>query len=85
MTLYCFYPCAPNGLASTFETAEFETDAEAAVHAQRVLDDHLSAASVVVWCGNRTAESNCRRVRAGGFSAIANKTRGPRSSATVSG
>ena len=53
MTLYCFYPCAPNGLASTFETAEFETDAEAAIHAQRVLDDHLSAASVVVWCGNR--------------------------------
>ena len=53
MALYCFYPCAPNGLASTFETAEFETDAEAGTHALRVLDDHLSAASVVVWCGNR--------------------------------
>lgn len=53
MTLYCFYPCAANGLASTFETAELDTDAEAEAYALGVLDDHLSAASVVVWCGGR--------------------------------
>ena len=53
MALYCFYPCAANGLASTFETAELETDAEVESRALSVLDDHRSATSVVVWCGSR--------------------------------
>ena len=53
MALYCFYPCAANGLASICETAEFETDGEAERHALCVLDDHRSATSVVVWCEGR--------------------------------
>jgi len=53
MPLYCFYPCGADGVASTFTTAELASDAEAGGHARQVLEEHASASSVVVWCGDR--------------------------------
>jgi hypothetical protein len=71
MPLYCIYPCAADGLASTFETADLSTDAEADAHARLVLDAHCSARSVVVWCGDRKVlvreETRAPRLRARRF------------------
>jgi hypothetical protein len=53
MPLYCFYPCAADGLASTFEVADLPTDAEAGSRARDVLREHGSASSVMVWCDDR--------------------------------
>jgi len=53
MPLFTFYPCRPDGSSPAFETIECADDAAALVRARRVLEEHLSAAEVVVWRGER--------------------------------
>lgn len=53
MPLYTFYPTHSNGLAPSFVTTELETDVAAALHTGRVLEEHVSAASVVVYRDNQ--------------------------------
>jgi len=60
MPLYTFYPTLANGLASSFETVELDGDADAAVHALRILEEHDSAASVVTYCGVRKLHTRRR-------------------------
>lgn len=53
MPLFTFYPCRADGASPGFETIECVDDAAALARARRVLEDHLSAAEVVVWRGER--------------------------------
>lgn len=53
MPLYTFYPRRSDGSSTAFEALELPDDAEALQRARRVLDDHLSAADVAVWQGER--------------------------------
>jgi hypothetical protein len=53
MALYTFYPCTISGTASTFDALELADDAEAIRHTGAILDEHMSADFVVVWCGDR--------------------------------
>lgn len=49
MPLYTFYLTRPDGLSNTFETFELEDQREAEACATRMLEEHLSAASVVAY------------------------------------
>ncbi|ODT89074.1 hypothetical protein [Phenylobacterium sp. SCN 70-31] len=53
MALYTFYPCQLDQTSLSFEAHELEDDAAATVHCLYVLEQHLSAQFVVVWCGER--------------------------------
>jgi len=69
MTLYTLFPCHSDGTATTFATFEL-ADAEAAYQQAAVmLEHHLSAAYVAVWCGEQKVCSVARK--GGGAAAIA--------------
>jgi hypothetical protein len=51
--LFTFYPCRADGASTAFETYELADDAAALARARRVLADHPSAATVVIWQGER--------------------------------
>lgn len=51
MSTYLFYPRRLDGSALTFKAHECANDAEAQIWAARVLQEHTSAVSVVVWNG----------------------------------
>jgi hypothetical protein len=50
MPLYTFYPTLGDGLCSTFQSLELDCDGAAADRALQILDEHPSAATVVVYC-----------------------------------
>jgi hypothetical protein len=62
MPLFTFYPCLPDGSSPALETIECRDDASAMVRARRVLEDHLSAAEVVIWLGERRVGAVARVV-----------------------
>lgn len=64
MSIYTFYPCAADGLASTFQAFDLPSDEAAADRARRMLDEHLSCASVVVWAAERRVSVHRREDRA---------------------
>jgi len=49
MPIFLFYPHLPDGSASTFVAEAFPNVIAALAHAQKILDEHGSAAEVVVW------------------------------------
>ena len=51
--LFTFYPCRADGASTAFETFELADDEAALGRARRVLADHASAATVVIWQGER--------------------------------
>ncbi|HEY4030155.1 MAG TPA: hypothetical protein VGM25_07415 [Caulobacteraceae bacterium] len=53
MSLYMFYLCQPNGDARSFEIFDLHDDVAAFEEAGVMLDQHLSAAHVAVWCDER--------------------------------
>jgi len=53
MPLYTFYLRQANGDAWSFEAFDLEDDVAAYEAAVIMLDQHLSAADVAVWCGER--------------------------------
>ena len=53
MSIYTFYPRRADGAANAFEAVELAGDAEARAHAQRVLNQYVSATEVSVWNGEQ--------------------------------
>lgn len=53
MSVYLYFVCRPDGVASTFDVAELDGDAAARAHGRRVLRDHPSCARIVVETGGR--------------------------------
>ncbi len=53
MPIYTFYPCKADGDATSFDAADLRSDAQARIHALRVLAQHASCSHVVVWLGDR--------------------------------
>jgi hypothetical protein len=53
MPLFTFYPCRKDGFSTAFESLELLNDAGAIVRARKVLHEHPSADSVVIWQGER--------------------------------
>ena len=53
MAVYTFYPTQADGLAPTFQVFDQPDDDAALVRAGQVLDEHASAAVVVIWEGGR--------------------------------
>ena len=53
MALYTFYPSKPDGTSETFVCFDLPDDDEARIRAVHVLDQHPTAAQVVVWDGER--------------------------------
>lgn len=58
---YTFYPMGADGVATTFECENLPSDADAMVHAEKVLDQHSSAQTVVIWQGEREVFTLPRR------------------------
>lgn len=53
MPLFTFYAYRSDGASSALEMHEQADDRDALRRARRVLDEHASAAEVVVWHGER--------------------------------
>ena len=53
MPIFTFYPCAADGSALTFQAMELADEGQAELHAKKVLADHASCATVVVWQDER--------------------------------
>lgn len=53
MPMYTFYLCRPDGGPTGLEAFELGTDAQARLHAFRVLAEHQSCAYVTVWDDDR--------------------------------
>lgn len=60
MPLYTFYPTLANGLCDTFQSVQLDGDDSVAEWALRVLGDHPSAKTVVVYCGPRKVLTRAR-------------------------
>jgi hypothetical protein len=60
MPLYIFYPTLKSGLCDTFQSIELSSDERAAERALQVLDEHPSAATVVVYAGHRKILTRAR-------------------------
>lgn len=60
MALYLFYPTREDGHCGTFQSVELDGDGGAAIRALQVLDEHRSAASVVVYSGHRKVLTRAR-------------------------
>lgn len=60
MALYLFYPTREDGLCETFQSVELDDDGRVATRALQVLDEHLSAATVVVYSGHRKVLTRAR-------------------------
>lgn len=52
-TEYLFYPYRADGVALSFEAMQLPSDDDALARAARVLEEHATAASIVVWRGDR--------------------------------
>ena len=53
MQIYTFYPTRSDGIATTFSSESCENDTQALLAAVQLLEEHDSAASVVIWQGSR--------------------------------
>lgn len=53
MPLYIFYPRKSDACSLGFEAVELLNDTEANTHALQVLEEHITASFVAVWCGDR--------------------------------
>ena len=60
MPLYIFYPTLRNGLCDTFQGIELDSDDHVDERALRVLDEHVSADSVVVYSEHRKVLTRVR-------------------------
>lgn len=60
MPLYVFYPTRQDGLCETFQSVELACDGRAAERALQALDEHPSAASVVVYQEHRKVMTRAR-------------------------
>jgi hypothetical protein len=60
MPLYTFYPTLESGLSDSFTTLELESDFDVVFQSLVILDRHRSAASVVVFCGDRKVHTRTR-------------------------
>lgn len=60
MPLYVFYPTLKSGLCDTFQSIELDGDNRVGDRAIQVLDEHPSAASVVVYSGHRKVLARAR-------------------------
>lgn len=58
--LFTFYPCRADGASTAFEVVELADDEAALGRASRVLTDHPSAVTVVIWQGERQVGSVAR-------------------------
>ena len=53
MAIYALYPTRADGISTTLAVDEFDNDTEALLAAVALLEQHDSAASVVIWEGKR--------------------------------
>lgn len=53
MQIYTFYPTRADGVATTFASEDCKNDTQALLEAVLLLEEHESAASVVIWQGAR--------------------------------
>jgi hypothetical protein len=60
MALYTLYPFKDDGTSETFVCFDLADDEEADVRALSLLDQHLSAAHVVIWAGERRVATRGR-------------------------
>jgi hypothetical protein len=60
MPLYTFYPTLESGVSDSFTTLDLEGDVDVTLQALAILDQHRSAASVVVFCGDRKVHTRTR-------------------------
>lgn len=53
MPIYALYPTRADGVSTTLAVDDFDNDTEALLAAVTLLEQHDSAASVVIWEGKR--------------------------------
>lgn len=68
MDEYLFYPYRADGIALSFEAMRLPSDEDARVRAERVLEEHATATSIVVWQGDRVLHRLARPISPGGHS-----------------
>jgi len=81
MAVYTFYCCRADGTATAFEAHDLHSDKAARATAQRLLADHASSASVVVWLEDRQVLAVTRA----GEASAATAPSGPAALETIGG